>query len=63
MSYPILAFFKYEHLPAHLQEVSRPFAELANAIAERPTEHPAEVASGLRKLLEAKDCIVRSRLG
>lgn len=24
--------------------------------------HPAEVATGLRKLLEAKDCLVRARL-
>lgn len=31
----ILRYFAYEHLPAHLQEVSRPFAELAEQCAAR----------------------------
>jgi hypothetical protein len=62
MSYPILRFFEFEHLPAHLQDVSRPFAELARAMAARDTKHPAEVSAGLRKLLEAKDCAVRAQL-
>lgn len=57
----MLQFFVYEHLPPHLQEVSKPFGELANKIA---TTYPAnpERTAGLRKLLEAKDCIVRSTL-
>lgn len=30
----ILQFFKYEHLPEHLQKVSKPFCEAANKIFE-----------------------------
>jgi hypothetical protein len=59
--YPILRYFNYEHLPPELQEWSRPFAVLARKCAAELPEGP-EVAAGLRKLLEAKDCIVRSRL-
>lgn len=59
--YKILAFFKYEHLPEPLQEISKPFAQLAYEMA---TNLPsgAEVSAGLRKLLEAKDCAVRAAL-
>lgn len=59
MGYPILKFFKYDHLPPKLQEVSRPFCELANKMAD-DLPGGAEVSAGLRKLLEAKDCAVRS---
>lgn len=54
----MLQWFEYDHLPPHLQEVSKPFSELANKIA---TTYPAgpERTVGLRKLLEAKDAIVR----
>ena len=31
--YPILQFFTFDHLPDHLADVSRPFAELAEVIA------------------------------
>ena len=57
----MLQFFAYEHLPSHLQEVSKPFADLAYKIC---TTYPAnpERTAGLRKLLEAKDCIVRSSI-
>ncbi len=33
MSDPILQFFAFQHLPPHLQAVSRPFGELAETIA------------------------------
>ena len=56
----ILRFFEYEHLPAHLQIVSARFYELAHAMAEQ-YEGP-ELTAGLRKLLEAKDCMVRAAL-
>ena len=56
----ILQYFTYEHLPPHLQSVSEPFAELAKVLAER-LDGP-EVTVGLRKLLEAKDCMVRAAL-
>ncbi len=58
---PILKYFSYDHLPAHLREVSQPIAELAKKMsAELPPG--AELSAGLRKLLEAKDCFVRARL-
>ena len=56
----ILNYFGYEHLPAHLQVVSRPFCDLACDIAAK-YEGP-EVTTCLRKLLEAKDCAVRTAL-
>ena len=56
----ILQYFTYEHLPPHLQSVSKPFAELAKVLAEQ-LDGP-EVTVGLRKLLEAKDCMVRAAL-
>jgi hypothetical protein len=57
----ILKFFKYEHLPQHLQEVSRDFCVLAKDIDEKYPDS-AEKSAGLRKLLEAKDCIVRASM-
>jgi hypothetical protein len=56
----LMQFFAYEHLPAHLQEASKPFGELANRIADGPQN--AETTAALRKLLEAKDCAVRAVL-
>ena len=61
----ILRYFAYEHLPLHLQEVSKLFCDLANSIHERYLTSDVDVAetvAGLRKLLEAKDAIVRSLL-
>lgn len=68
----IMQFFAYEHLPAHLQEVSRPFAILARALVtldEAPSAHTPprlprnpERTVALRKLLEAKDAAVRALL-
>jgi len=57
----ILQFFTYQHLPAHLQEVSKPFCELANWIVEN-LEPNSETSTALRKLLEAKDAAVRAKL-
>lgn len=59
--YLLLQFFKYEHLPAHSQEVSKLICVLANQLAAMlPCNIETEAA--LRKLLEAKDCAVRSSL-
>lgn len=55
----LLRYFEYDHLPARLQEYSSPFAELANDIVGYLPDGP-ELTAGLRKLLEAKDCIVRA---
>ena len=60
--FPTLRFFHYKHLPPHLQAISKPFHDLAIEVAERPGADGRETAAGLRKLLEAKDCIVRAAL-
>lgn len=58
---PIMKFFDFAHLPEHLQVVSKPFYELANGlVAVLPDNEERSVF--LRKLLEAKDCAVRSAL-
>ena len=56
-----MKFFKYDHLPEKLQEVSRPIGDLAEKM-EIELPDSAEKSAGLRKLLEAKDCFVRSKL-
>ena len=56
----ILVFFSYEHLPEHLQKVSKPFSDLAYQIVQLGDNPETSVA--LRKLLEAKDAAVRSAL-
>ncbi len=61
MQDPIMQFFQYAHLPAHLQEVSKPFCEQAQRIIDTlPNNTEREVS--LRKLLEAKDAAVRAKL-
>ncbi|MEX0396976.1 hypothetical protein KDV94_13935 [Providencia rettgeri] len=62
MSNPIMKYFEYQHLPAHLQEVSKPIGDLAKQMDEQLPDG-AEKQAGLRKLLEAKDCLVRAKLG
>jgi len=57
----MLQFFAYEHLPSHLQTVSKPFHDLAHSIVITYPANPERTA-GLRKLLEAKDCIVRATI-
>lgn len=58
---PIMQYFVYDHLPQHLQDVSRPFFEVAQALNETLPDCE-EKRVGLRKLLEAKDCMVRAAL-
>jgi ferritin-like protein len=57
----LLRYFEFEHLPEHLQPVSRPFHDVAHDMAGRLPEDP-ETTVCLRKLLEAKDCAVRAAL-
>ena len=57
----MLKYFTYEHLPEHLQKISKPFCDLANEFAAMDLNGP-EVTVALRKLLEAKDCAVRAAL-
>lgn len=57
----VLRYFDFSHLPAPLQDVSRPFRDLAHEVANRnPNNQETTVA--LRKLLEAKDAAVRASL-
>lgn len=75
MTEHILQFFAYQHLPAHLQAISKPFCELANAMVfgdngsesgsctlGPPLPRNPERTVALRKLLEAKDAAVRAKL-
>ena len=58
---PLLKYFKYDHLPEHLQKISKPFGDMAQWMEETLPDGP-EKTTALRKLLEAKDCAVRSTL-
>lgn len=73
-AYPILEHFSFKHLPPNLQSASEPFHDMAwenarKAYVTVDTSHgrgrrvrmEPELAAGLRKLLEAKDCFVRAR--
>lgn len=55
----ILQFFHYAHLPAALQERSKPFCDLARTIVDSTPRNPERTVA-LRKLLEAKDANVRA---
>ncbi len=50
MSSPIMKYFAYQHLPAHLQEVSKPIGDLAT-LMDQTLPDGAEKSAGLRKLL------------
>jgi hypothetical protein len=58
---PIMQYFTFAHLPEHLQKVSKPIGELATRM-DILLPNGAEKSAGLRKLLEAKDCLVRASL-
>jgi hypothetical protein len=53
----LMRLFAWAHLPASLQSVSRPCAELALYMLGNLGDGP-ELTAGLRKLREAKDCFV-----
>lgn len=56
----ILEYFECDHLPPELQPYARPLKDLAHKyVADL---EGAELTAGLRKLLEAKDCMVRAAL-
>lgn len=56
-----MQFFKYDHLPPHLQSISKPFGEMAKNIVDTLPRNPERTVA-LRKLLEAKDAAVRAFL-
>lgn len=57
----MLKWFAYEHLPANLQAVSKPFGELAASLCQTIPPGPERTVA-LRKLLEGKDAAVRAVL-
>jgi hypothetical protein len=59
----LLRYFEYDHLPEPLRSVSARFHDLAVGVAQLDSNDGAEQTAALRKLLEAKDCAVRSILG
>lgn len=61
MSDRMLKWFEYAHLPESLQEVSKPFGDLATNLCETVETGPERTVA-LRKLLEAKDAAVRAKL-
>ena len=56
----IMQYFAYSHLPPELGKVSKEFSDLAHWMVANLPRNP-ERSAGLRKLLEAKDCAVRTR--
>lgn len=61
MTERMLKWFEYAHLPPHLQDVSKPFGELAQTLVNSVEAGPERTVA-LRKLLEAKDAAVRAKL-
>ncbi len=55
----IMQYFSYIHLRPEMQEISRPFCELAQMMVARLPRNPERTVA-LRKLLEAKDAAVRA---
>lgn len=56
-------YFGYDHLPEKLQEISKPFYELAHTVMKaKRRERNEQLSISLQKLLEAKDAAVRSLL-
>lgn len=58
----LLAFFEYDHLPPALARVSRRYHALAYELANDDSLGGPELTVALRKLLESKDCAVRSAI-
>jgi len=58
----IMRYFEFAHLPdGPLKNTSASCAMLAEVMVQTLPDGP-ELTAGLRKLLEAKDCFVRSAL-
>lgn len=59
----ILRHFEFAHLPEELQAISGRFCDMAHSmVALIGPDGGAELTVGLRKLLEAKDCMVRAKV-
>ncbi len=57
----MMKWFEFGHLPQHLQDVSKPFGDLAATVVAECEGGPERTVA-LRKLLEAKDAAVRAKL-
>lgn len=57
----LMRWFSYAHLPDHLRSTSAACQGLAHQMTMTLPDGP-ELTTGLRKLLEAKDCFVRAAL-
>jgi hypothetical protein len=57
----IAQYFAYEHLKTPQRAISQACHDLAEQMIENLPDTP-ELTAGLRKLLEAKDCFVRTSL-
>ena len=57
----VIKYFDTRHLPLRLQTVANPVCELARMMESTLPDGP-EKSAGMRKLLEAKDCFIRSAL-
>jgi hypothetical protein len=57
----IMRFFEFGHLPEPQRRISAPVCLLAQQQLAMLPDGP-ELTTGLRKLLEAKDCFVRASL-
>jgi hypothetical protein len=57
----MMQFFKYDHLPPHLQKVSKMFGDLAVELVGDLPDNP-ETEEAIRNLLIAKDAAVRASL-
>lgn len=58
---PLLQFFMSAPLPQRLRDVSTPFYNIAHHVVQTLPRNPERTVC-LRKLLEAKDCAVRTAL-
>lgn len=57
----MMKWFEFAHLPAHLQETSARFWDIACQLVATIDPGPERTVA-LRKLLEAKDAAVRAKL-
>lgn len=57
----LMRWFNYDHLPEHLQAVSKLFCDLAVKVTTSLEPGPERTVA-LRKLLEAKDAAVRATI-
>ena len=56
-----LKYFEFGNLPEHVQVVVKPIHALAVKL-DKSLPNGSEKSAGLRKLLEAKDCIIRAAI-